>query len=1144
MTSGSEAEKKLRHAAQCDYCGALLRQTLADFSIELTAEEKRVIAEMTSIKTGWQRKFAKRLSSMSRAKTSPISQKDRFGIRWWTMSATWRRWAIAGATAIVLFSISWMVLFRRPSVNAAAQVNELLAQAYGEKRITELRIQGAAYSSVWMLRAGSGTESVLDRPAPLLDAESRIARELQSKPDDPIWLQIKARADLVEGRHFAPAIATLERVLETTPDDNSIRQDLAIAYFQRAEALNRPIDHGKAVDLLGAVLARQPNNTVVLFNRAILLERLFLYHQAEDDWKRYLELDPSSAWAKEARSRLAALQEKIHQRDTQSNLPIADPGQFAVIAISGTPEMISGLDSHVEMYLEVAIQSWIPKAFQRTAENKGESSAARSGLNALASMLASKHGDTWLRDFLKRAGDDPEFGTSATWLSLSYQASAARDDDKARVLARLAAGNFLRRGNEAGALYAHWEQLYASRLSLRGKECFGLAQELWNMLKETSYYWLQARTLLDYSACANSSSHIRMAARLSNTGSRMSEKHGYPDLYLRNLKWSADIDSEIDGSATSLDRAITGLRQFWSASVGYMPGYNLYSAIDYDSEFEQLWHLDVAVIKEGLQLLVADPDLSMRAAQHQRLANALLRSGDSRGAEVHLLQAIELLDVLPPGESVRNNVADVAISIAGVDVLQGDPQRAISRLKAIGERVEGAGNADLSFDFFSVFGKALVEVGQYRNAEAAFVRALRFAERGLQTISTEHERLLWSRRAGPVYRELVHLKLRDDPHAAFWWWEWFKGASVRGRASQKFALIPMSQTSFLLSSSAERALHQKSRVGSAAIVSYAVFPEGIAVWVYDRSGVRYRWIAISVQRLETASGRFNAYCSDPTSDIQGIRQIGQELYGVLWKPIEDLTQADSEFIIETDGALDRLPFGVLVDSAGTYLGDRSNLSFSSGFYYLLASSAPPPLTRSSHALVVADSASHPEMQLSDLPDVEAEARTVASAFRSATLLLRGDANWFEITRALPRSELLHFSGHASIDANTSGLVLGGSHYGERSLLSAIELSHASLRQMRMVVLSACETAQGSHGSFGDSESLARTLISSGVPQVIASRWPVNSDATRELMKQFYPTLLAGKPASQALRIAGTRLRDQSEWKHPFYWAAFDVFGRV
>src|SRR6266849_2968265 len=150
MTSGSEAEKKLRHAAQCDYCGALLRQTLADFSIELTAEEKRVIAEMTSIKTGWQRKFAKRLSSMSRAKTSPISQKDRFGIRWWTMSATWRRWAIAGATAIVLFSISWMVLFRRPSVNAAAQVNELLAQAYGEKRITELRIQGAAYSSVWM----------------------------------------------------------------------------------------------------------------------------------------------------------------------------------------------------------------------------------------------------------------------------------------------------------------------------------------------------------------------------------------------------------------------------------------------------------------------------------------------------------------------------------------------------------------------------------------------------------------------------------------------------------------------------------------------------------------------------------------------------------------------------------------------------------------------------------------------------------------------------------------------------------------------------------------------------------------------------------------------------------------------------------
>jgi hypothetical protein len=57
--------------------------------------------------------------------------------------------------------------------------------------------------------------------------------------------------------------------------------------------------------------APAPNNAIALFNRAILLERLELHGQAELDLKRYLEVDPSSEWSKEARSRLTNIRQSI-----------------------------------------------------------------------------------------------------------------------------------------------------------------------------------------------------------------------------------------------------------------------------------------------------------------------------------------------------------------------------------------------------------------------------------------------------------------------------------------------------------------------------------------------------------------------------------------------------------------------------------------------------------------------------------------------------------------------------------------------------------------------------------------------------------------------------------------------------------------
>ena len=58
--------------------------------------------------------------------------------------------------------------------------------------------------------------------------------------------------------------------------------------------------------------------------------------------------------------------------------------------------------------------------------------------------------------------------------------------------------------------------------------------------------------------------------------------------------------------------------------------------------------------------------------------------------------------------------------------------------------------------------------------------------------------------------------------------------------------------------------------------------------------------------------------------------------------------------------------------------------------------------------------------------------------------------------------------------------------------------------------------------------------------MVASRWNVDSASSAVLMSAFYNNLISGVTAPQALASAEADLRRQNA--HPYYWAAFDMFG--
>ena len=175
--------------------------------------------------------------------------------------------------------------------------------------------------------------------------------------------------------------------------------------------------------------------------------------------------------------------------------------------------------------------------------------------------------------------------------------------------------------------------------------------------------------------------------------------------------------------------------------------------------------------------------------------------------------------------------------------------------------------------------------------------------------------------------------------------------------------------------------------------------------------------------------------------------------------------------------------------------------------------------------------------LTPLPASAQEAKAIGDA-----VLLQREATVARLKSALDsgtRWRALHLACHGLMNP-------------ERPDLSALALSGSFLRcldvyRMKvpadLVVLSACETGKGkifrAEGVIG----FTNAFLYAGAPRVIVSLWRVDDKATAALMKKFYELWKDGKmSAAAALKRAQAHVRSHEEWKHPYFWAAWQLWG--
>ncbi len=177
-----------------------------------------------------------------------------------------------------------------------------------------------------------------------------------------------------------------------------------------------------------------------------------------------------------------------------------------------------------------------------------------------------------------------------------------------------------------------------------------------------------------------------------------------------------------------------------------------------------------------------------------------------------------------------------------------------------------------------------------------------------------------------------------------------------------------------------------------------------------------------------------------------------------------------------------------------------------------------------------------------LPGAMWEVRYLAGQYREVDLRVAGMTGGRLAPRDLARYDILHLATHARVDDQhpwSSEIILDTR--GPSGRIQAGRISKLHLKA-RLAVLSACETGSGRILSGEGVLGLSSAFLSSGVPTVVASLWPVADGVTAALMKEFYRELDAGHDPSTALARAQDLIRAEPLTAHPFHWAGFVVIG--
>jgi tetratricopeptide (TPR) repeat protein len=220
----------------------------------------------------------------------------------------------AGAFAVLLIAVVGLAIYfsRRNNPDELAELRSI----YQRSRPTETRISEFGYAPLTQLR-GAPESAEQNR---LRRIENNLIEATEKKPNAQTHHALGVF--YLTQRDYPKAIKEFEASLKFG-DNAKIHNDLGAAHFERAKTEpkeKRLEELAQSLEEFTTATKLDGNLLEALFNKSLALQEMgTVPRQARDSWMLYLQKDPTSPWAEEARKNLTALenQQTLIKNDEQ-----------------------------------------------------------------------------------------------------------------------------------------------------------------------------------------------------------------------------------------------------------------------------------------------------------------------------------------------------------------------------------------------------------------------------------------------------------------------------------------------------------------------------------------------------------------------------------------------------------------------------------------------------------------------------------------------------------------------------------------------------------------------------------------------------------------------------------------------------------
>ena len=344
------------------------------------------------------------------------------------------------------------------------------------------------------------------------------------------------------------------------------------------------------------------------------------------------------------------------------------------------------------------------------------------------------------------------------------------------------------------------------------------------------------------------------------------------------------------------------------------------------------------------------------------------------------------------------------------------------------------------------------------------------------------------------------------------------------------------------------------------ILQYTLLENNLLIWVITNSLFESVSVDITQKSLnEKVLGYLQVISNIPDAANSATPALARELYDILIKPVEPFLKGSKQICIVPDKVLNHLPFNALVSSTSNkYMIEEYLLTAapsSSIFVACTEIARRKAGFRNERLLAVGnprfDRAKFPK--LPNLPSAEREAEHIRSYYEVSFPLTGGDATKDHLMSEMEKADVIHLALHSIVDERNplfSKLILAkeSSSAGDEEsdgALQTYELYGLKFLRARLAVLSACQTGAERYYRGEGMVSIARPFIAIGVPLIVASLWPIESESTARLMVDFHKYRKQGvDTTAESLRRAQLKMLADAtgSFSHPYYWAGFIVIG--